>query len=129
MSTHRVRVLVLAFSGAALYLLTFVLLHLPLGLGNGSNSPAGVSGWGFLIGLLGLFGGGGLIVAGWVIALVETAQIKRWGWFGGMLGEGIALVVLSSVISFYAPWAFLILPLTLMLYGFIGPSTPTSKVA
>lgn len=120
-------ILTLTFAGTALGVLTFVLLNLPLGLGNGSNSPEGVSGWGFLIHILGYLGGGGLVLAGWVVALVQTAQLKRWRWFGGMLGEGIALVVLSSLISFYAPWVILILPMTLLDYGFVGPSTPAIK--
>ena len=103
MSTHRKLVLILALAGTALGVLTFVLLSLPLGLGNGSNSPEGVSGWGFLILILGILGGGGLVLAGWIVALVHTAQLKRWGWFGGMLGEGIALFALSGVIGFYVP--------------------------
>jgi hypothetical protein len=44
-----------------------------------------------------------------------------------MLGEVIALLVLAGVISFYAPWVVLILPLTLVIYSFIGPSTPVVK--
>jgi hypothetical protein len=46
-----------------------------------------------------------------------------------MLGEGIVLFVLAGLVSFYAPWVFLILPLTLVIYGFIGPSTPAVKSA
>ena len=115
------------FLGTALGVLAFVLLSLPLGLGNGSNSPEGVSGWGFLILILGILGGGGLVLAGWIVALVGTALLKRWGWFGGMLGEGIALFVLSGVIGFYVPWVILIVPLTLLVYSFVGPSTPAVK--
>jgi len=44
-----------------------------------------------------------------------------------MLGEGIALFVLSSLISFYASWVILIFPLTLLVYGFVGPSTHAVK--
>jgi hypothetical protein len=69
----------------------------------------------------------GLLVAAWIVALIQTARIKRWGWFGGMLGEVIVLFVLAGVISFYAPWVVLIFPLTLVIYGFIGPSTPAVK--
>ena len=127
MSTNRKLVLTLALLGTALGVLTFVLLSLPLGLGNGSNSPEGVSGWGFLILILGILGGGGLVFAGWIVALVGMAQLKRWGWFGGMLGEGIALFALSGVIGFYVPWVILIVPLTLLVYSFVGPSTPVVK--
>lgn len=125
--TNHKLVLTLAFLGTVLGVLTFVLLSLPLGLGNGSNSPEGVSGWGFLILILGYLGGGGLVIAGWIVALVQTAQLKRWGWFGGMLGEGIALFVLFGLISFYVPWVILIFPLALLVYGFVGPSTPVVK--
>jgi hypothetical protein len=124
MSTNRTRVLTLALPGTALGVLTVVLLTLPLGLGNGSNSPEGLSGWGFLILILGFLGGGGLLFAGWIIALVQTAQIKRWGWFGVLLGEPALTLVLSGVISFYFPWAFLLVPLTLVVYGVVGPTTP-----
>jgi len=120
-------ILILTLAGTALGILTFVLLNLPLGLGNGSNSPEGVSGLGFLILILGYLGGGGLLVAGWIVALIHTAQLKRWRWFGGMLGEGIALLVLASLISFYVPWVILIFPLTLLVYGFVGPSAPAVK--
>lgn len=129
MLTNRKRVLILALLGSAMLALALVLLYLPLGLGNGSNSPEGVSGWGFLILLLGYVGGGGLVVAAYVIALVQTARIKWWGWFWGMLGEGIALVVLAGLISFYAPWVFLSLPLTLLIYGVVGPNAPASTMA
>jgi hypothetical protein len=44
-----------------------------------------------------------------------------------MLGEGIALFLLAGVISFYAPWAVLIFPLTLVIYAVVGPSTPAGK--
>jgi hypothetical protein len=53
MPTNRTLVLALVLPGTSLAVLAFVLLTLPLGLGNGSNSPEGVSGWGFLIGILG----------------------------------------------------------------------------
>ena len=127
MSMNRTLVLTLALPGTALGVLTVVLLNLPLGLGNGSNSPEGLSGWGFLILILGFLGGGGLLFAGWIIALVQTAQIKRWGWFGVLLGEPALTLVLSGVISFYLPWAFLLVPLTLVAYGVVGPTTPALK--
>jgi hypothetical protein len=129
MLTNRKLVLILALPGLAVLALALVLLNLPLGLGNGSHSPEGVSGWGFLILVLGYLVGGGLLFVAYVVALVQTARIKRWGWFGGMLGEGIALLVLASLISFYAPWVFLILPVTLVIYGVVGPNAPASKVA
>jgi hypothetical protein len=129
MLTNRRLVLILALPGLAVFALALALLNLPLGLGNGSHSPEGVSGWGFLILVLGYLVGGGLLFAAYVVALVQTARIKRWGWFGGMLGEGIALLVLASLISFYAPWVFLILPVTLLIYGVLGPNAPVSKVA
>jgi hypothetical protein len=122
MSMNRTRVLTLTLPGTALAVLTFVLLTLPLGLANGSNSPAGISGWGFLIAILGYLGGGGLVLAGWIVALVQTAQIKRWGWFGVLF-----VLLLASVIGFYVPWAFLALPLTLVAYGMVGPTTPALK--
>jgi hypothetical protein len=129
MLTNRKLVLILALPGSAMLALALTLLNLPLGLGNGSNSPEGISGWGFLILLLGYLVGGGLLFAAYVVALVHTAQSKRWGWFGGMLGEGIALVVLAGLISFYAPWVFLILPATLLIYGVVGPNALASKMA
>ena len=128
MLTNQKLVLILALPGFVLLALALALLNLPLGLGNGSNSPEGVSGWGFLILLLGYLVGGGLLFAAYIVALVQTAQIKRWVWFGGMLGEGIALFVLAGLISFYAPWVFLILPVTLLIYGVVGPNAPASKV-
>ena len=127
MSMNRTRVLTLALPGTALGVLTVVLLNLPLGLGNGSNSPEGLSGWGFLVLILGFLGGGGLLFAGWIIALVQTTQNKRWGWFGVLLGEPALTLVLSGVISFYFPWAFLLVPLTLVAYGVVGPTTPAIK--
>ncbi len=127
--TNRKLVLVLALPGITLLALALALLNLPLGLGNGSHSPEGVSGWGFLILILGYLIGGGLLFAAYIVALVQTAQIKRWVWFGGMLGEGIALVVMAGLISFYAPWVFLILPVTLLIYGVVGPNAPVSKMA
>ena len=129
MLTNRKLVLILALPGSAVLALALVLLHLPLGLGNGSNSPEGVSGWGFLILLLGYLVGGGLLFAAYGVALVQTARIKQWVWFGGMLGEGIAMFVLAGLISFYAPWVFLILPMTLLIYGVVGPNAPASMVA
>jgi hypothetical protein len=127
--TKRIFVLALALAGSVVGALTLALLNLPLGLGNGSHSPEGVSGLGFLILILGYAGGGGLLLTAGVFALVQTARNKRWGWFGAMLGEGIVLFVLAGLVSFYAPWVFLILPLTLVIYGFIGPSTPAVKSA
>ena len=127
MPTNRTRVLTLALPGTALGVLTIVLLTLPLGLGNGSNSPEGLSGWGFLILILGFLGGGGLLFAGWIITLIQTTQNKRWGWFGVLLGEPALTLVLSGVISFYFPWAFLLVPLTLVAYGVVGPTTPAIK--
>lgn len=124
MFTSRRLVLVLALAGTAVAVLTYVVLTLPLGLGTGSNSPEGVSVPGFLILLLGILGGGGLVLAAGIIALVQTARIKRWGWFGGMLGEGVALLLLAGIIAFYAPWVVLSVPLTLVIYGVVGPSTP-----
>lgn len=120
-------VLSLALVGTILVIVTVVLLSLPLGLGKGSNSPEGVSLLGFLLVIVGELGGGALVVAGGIVALIQTAQQKRWRWFGILLGEGILLLVLASVISFYAPWAFLILPLTLVVYGVVGPMTPSVK--
>jgi hypothetical protein len=127
MLVDRKLVLALALVGTILAVVAVVLLALPLGLGNGSHSPEGVSGWGFLIVIFGVLGGGGLVVAGGIVALVQTAQRKRWSWFGVLLGEGILLLALSGVISFYAPWAFLIFPLTLVIYGVVGPTTPAVK--
>jgi hypothetical protein len=127
MPRNRTLVLALALAGTALAMLTYVLLTLPLGLGTGSNSPEGVSVPGFLILLLGILGGGGLVLAAWLVALVQMARIKRWGWFGGMLGEGIALFLLAGIIAFYALWVVLIVPLTLVIYEVVGPSTPAVK--
>jgi hypothetical protein len=53
--------------------------------------------------------------------------MKRWGWFGILLGEPALTLVLSGVISFYFPWAFLLVPLTLVAYGVVGPTTPAIK--
>jgi hypothetical protein len=86
-----------------------------------------VSGWGFLLVIFGVLGGGGLVVASAIIALVQTVQRKRWGWFGVLLGEGILAIVLADVISFYASWALLVIPLTLVVFGIVGPTTPTVK--
>jgi hypothetical protein len=77
MPTNRTRVLTLALPGTALGVLTVVLLNLPLGLGNGSNSPEGLSGWGFLILILGFLGGGGLLFAGWMGSVDERDIIVR----------------------------------------------------
>jgi hypothetical protein len=127
MFMDRKLVLFVALVGTTLAVVALVLLNLPLGLGNGSHSPAGLSGWGFLIYILGVLGGGALVLASGVIALVQTAQRKRWSWFGVLLGEGILLLGLSGVIGIYAPWAVLILPLTLVIYGVVGPTTPAHK--
>lgn len=66
-------------------------------------------------------------MAGGVIALVQTAQRKRWTWFWVLLGEGILALVLAGVIVFYAPWALLVVPLTLVVYGVVSPTTPAVK--
>ena len=87
MLTNRRLVFTLALPGMAVLALALALLNLPLGLGNGSHSPEGVSGWGFLILLLGYLVGGGLLFAAYVVALVQTARIKRWVWFGGCWGK------------------------------------------
>lgn len=129
MLMNRKHVLILALPGSAVLALALALLNLPLGLGNGSHSPEGVSGWGFLILVVGYLVGGGLLFAAYVVALVQTARTKQWVWFWGMLGEGVVLVVLASLISFYAPWVFLILPVTLLIYGVVGPNAPVSTVA
>lgn len=129
MLMNRKHVLILALPGSAVLALALALLNLPLGLGNGSHSPEGVSGWGFLILVVGYLVGGGLLFAAYVVALVQTARTKQWVWFWGMLGEGVILVVLASLISFYAPWVFLILPVTLLIYGVVGPNAPVSTVA
>jgi hypothetical protein len=59
--------------------------------------------------------------------LGELAQSKRWGWFGILLAEAVLSVVLAGVIAFYVPEAFLILPLTLIAYGMVGPTTPALR--
>jgi hypothetical protein len=127
MFMDRKLVLALALVGIILAVMALVLLNLPLGLGNGSHSPEGVSGLGFLVHVFGVLGGGALVAAGEVIALVQTAQRKRWGWFGLLLGEGILALVLAGVIAFYAPWILLILPLTLVVYGVVGSAAPAVK--
>ena|SRR5258708_79468 len=129
MPTNYKLVLALMLPGVVIGAATFTVLTLPLGLGNGSNSPEGVSGWGLLISILGYLGSGVLLFASWAFALAQTALSKRWGWFGVLLGEGIALLVLGGIIGFYAPWAFLIVPLTLVLYSVVGLSTPAVKTA
>jgi hypothetical protein len=124
MFLDRKLVLSLALVGTILVVVALVLLNLPLGLGNGANNPEHISGLGLLVYLVGVFGGGTLVIAGVVMALIQTGQRKRWRWFGVLLGVGILALVLASVIAFYAPWAFLVVPLTLVVYGFIGPTTP-----
>jgi hypothetical protein len=37
------------------------------------------------------------------------------------------LFALSGVIGFYVPWVILIVPLTLLVYSFVDPSTPVVK--
>jgi hypothetical protein len=120
-------VLALALVGAILAVVAVVLLNLPLGLGNGANNPEHISGLGLLVYLVGVFGGGTLVIAGVVMALIQTGQRRRWAWFVVLLAEGILALVLAGVIAFYAPWALLIVPATLVLYGIIGPSTPATK--
>lgn len=58
MFMNRKLVLALALVGTILVVAAFVLLLLPLGLGNGSHSPAGVSPVGLLVYVLGVLGGG-----------------------------------------------------------------------
>jgi hypothetical protein len=116
-------VLVLALVGTFVAAVALLLLNLPLGLGNGANNPEHISGLGLLVYLVGVFGGGTLVLAGAVMALIQRGQRKRWAWFGVLLGEGILFLVLAGVIVFYASWALLVLPLTLVAYGVIGPTT------
>jgi hypothetical protein len=127
MFMDRKLVLALALVGTILAVVAEVLLNLPLGLGNGANNPEHISGLGLLVYIVGVFGGGTLIIAGVVMALIQTGQRKRWTWFGVLLGEGILGLVLASVIVFYAPWALLVVPLTLVVYGIVGPTTPAVK--
>jgi hypothetical protein len=126
--TNRTLVLALALPGVVIGAVTFTVLTLPLGLGNGSHSPEGVSGWGFLIGILGYLSSGVLLFAGSTVALAQTALSQQWGWFGVLLGEGIVLLVLAGILGFYAPWVFLIVPLTLVLYGVVGLRMATRNV-
>jgi hypothetical protein len=120
---NRRLVLYLALGGASLALAALALLTLPIGLGNGSNAPGGASPGGLLVYALGICGGIPLVGAALVMALVQTAQLKRWRWFGVLLGLGALTVLLSGVISIYAPWAFLICPLSLVAYGILGQRT------
>ncbi|MGH2505004.1 MAG: hypothetical protein ACRDID_21035, partial [Ktedonobacterales bacterium] len=83
----------------------------------------GTSPGGILVYVLGICGGIPLVGAALVMALVQTAQVKRWRWFGVLLGLGALTLLLSGVISTYAPWAFLICPLSLVVYGILGPRT------
>jgi hypothetical protein len=119
--------LVLALVGTILAVVAIELLSLPLGLGNGANNPENISGWGLLVYIVGVFGGGTLVIAAAVMALIQTGQRRRWAWFGVILTEGILALVLAGVIVFYAPWALLVVSLTLVIYGVIGPDTPIVK--
>jgi hypothetical protein len=123
----RTLVLALALLGTALVVVALVLLTLPLGLGNGSHAPGGATPGGLLVYILGICGGVPLVLATLVLALIQTAQGKRWSWFGVLLGEGILTVLLAGVIGFNFPWAFLIGPLTLVVYGVVGPTIPAVK--
>jgi hypothetical protein len=127
MFLDRKLVLALALAGTGLAVVALVLLTLPLGLGNGSNAPSGATPGGLLVYVLGICGGVPLALAALVLALIQTGQRKRWPWFGVLLGAGILTLVLSGVITIYAPWAFLIFPLTLVTYGVMGPTTPAVK--
>lgn len=126
---NRRLVLYLSLGGACLALAALALLTLPIGLGNGSNAPGGASPGGLLVYALGICGSIPLVGAALVMALVQTAHLKRWRWFGVLLGLGVLTMLLSSVISFYAPWAFLICPLSLVIYGILGPRTARVNVA
>jgi hypothetical protein len=118
--------LYLALGGISLAVVALVLLNLPLGLGNGSHAPGGATPGGLLIYVVGVIGGIALSLVALVSALVQTAQWQRWGWFGVLLGEAILTLLLVGLIAFFAPWAFLLCPLTLVVYGFAGPTTPAA---
>jgi hypothetical protein len=126
MIMNRRLVLFLALGGALLALVAIALVALPLGLGNGSNAPGGTTPGGLLIYGLGVCGGIPLVGAALVVALIQTARWKRWPWFGALLALGGLTVLLSSLIGFYVPWAFLLCPLSLVIYGVAGPREPTA---
>jgi hypothetical protein len=124
MFLKRTTILYFVLPALGLGALAFALLALPLGLGNGASTSETAGG--ILVYILGLCGGGALLLTAWILALVQTAQRKRWGWFGVLLAEAILTVVSAGLIGFYFPWAFLILPLTVAIYGFVGPTTSQS---
>jgi hypothetical protein len=68
-----------------------------------NNASGGILG-GAALGLLGLFGGGLLAFVTWILGLVKTAQIKRWGWFVAV---------------------FFLTPLASLIYGIVGPDEPS----
>lgn len=80
-------ILILAIVGIALPIIGFVLLHQGAGFGSILEDI------GYLLSFI-----------AWILALVATARIGRWGWF--------ILVLLLS-------WLFMI---PLILYGIIGPT-------
>jgi hypothetical protein len=130
MSVNRRRVLYLVLPGTGLGALAFLLLTLPLGLSTGpaDAAPWNVSLVGILIYLLGVFGGGALLLAGWILALAQMEHSKQWGWFGLLLAAGSLLLVLALVTGSFTPWAFPILPLILILYTLVGPSAPQPSI-
>ena len=68
-----------------------------------NNGATGTIAGGAILGVLGLFGGALLAFVTWILGLVKTAQIKRWGWF-------IAV--------------FFLTPLSTLIYGIAGPDEP-----
>jgi hypothetical protein len=129
MVMNRRLVLYLALGGALLAVVAIALLTLPIGLGTGSNAPGGASPGGLLVYGLGVCGGTPLVGAALALALIQTAQLKRWRWFTVLLTLGILTLLLSSLIGFYAPWAFLICPLSLAVYGIGDLRPPTTTNA
>lgn len=65
-----------------------------------TGSTGGILG-GAAVGSLGLLVGALLAFVSWLLGLIKTAQIKRWGWF-------VAI--------------FFLTPLSSLLYGIMGPT-------
>jgi predicted lipid-binding transport protein (Tim44 family) len=68
-----------------------------------ASGATGAIAGGAALGLLGIIVGLILDFVAWILGLVKTAQIRRWGWF-------IAVFFLS--------------PLSTLIYGIAGPDQP-----
>jgi hypothetical protein len=128
MLLKRTTVLYFVLLAIGLGALAFALLQWALELGDAAPYSEFPPLGGILIYIVGVFGGIALLFIALVLALLQAERGRHWGWFGSLLVVSILTTVLSGLVGFYFPLAFLTLSLTVAAYGFLGPTTSSQSV-